>query len=158
MSPNSHPEPDASGGYRNAPVSSPSPDLQLPPAPTGPGAGDTLVVDLAALGKAVKAAQEAVGAAQKAAQPSQDAVSRSGAAPWGDDPGLGQAFGGVFAEPRNNLVEAVQKLPTVLQQMADNLTATQGVFADAEDASVHDATVLALNMGTGGARVPGDAA
>ncbi|MEV6028357.1 hypothetical protein [Streptomyces sp. NPDC052036] len=110
------------------------------------------MVDFSALMAAVKAAEAAAGEAQRAAADSQDATARSGPTPWGDDPGLGQAFGDAFAQPRASLVNMVQELPTLFQQLADNLDATRRVFARAEDSAVEAATDLARRIAD-----PGDA-
>jgi hypothetical protein len=135
--------PGPAGGYRNAPVSAPSPSLPLPGLPPVPGGSGTLVVDLSALTAAVQAAEAAVGQAQRAAADAEDATSRSGAAPWGDDPGLGQAFGAVFAGPRTSLAETVRELPSLFEQLADNLEATQRGFAGAQNTAVDMITDLA---------------
>ncbi|MFB7504704.1 hypothetical protein [Streptomyces broussonetiae] len=108
-----------------------------------PDASGTLVVDFSALMAAVKAAGAAAGKAQRAAADSQDAMARSGPTPWGDDPGLGQAFGDAFAQPRAGLVNTVQELPALLQQLADNLDASRRLFARAEDSAVEAVTDLA---------------
>ncbi|MGW2278865.1 hypothetical protein [Streptomyces sp. NPDC001770] len=122
------------GGYRNVPVSAPSPDLTLPTTPgAAPGGTGLLVVDFAALAAAVEAARTAADAAGRAAADVRAAVERSGAAPWGDDPGLGVGFGDVFAGPRDDLVQTVRELPAVLAGLADSLDAARRGFVRAED-------------------------
>jgi hypothetical protein len=56
-------------------------------------------------------------------------VNRSGTSPWGDDPGLGQSFGSVFADPRHALMQALDTLPQVLADLADTLRQTSRTFA-----------------------------
>ncbi|MGW7674260.1 hypothetical protein ACWGJX_45580 [Streptomyces sp. NPDC054775] len=138
--------PGPAGGYRNAPVSSPSPDLSLPVVPGLPGDAGLLVVDFGALAAAVEAARIAAGVARRAAADVQAAVQRSGGAPWGDDPGLGQAFGGVFAGPRGALAQTVEELPAVLDGLADALDVTRRGFVRAEDEALDAAVGLKRSM------------
>jgi hypothetical protein len=110
-----------------------------------PGGGlsgsGVLVVDFEALEQAIAEAEEAAEAADGVAESMTSAVQRSGLAPWGDDPALGQTFGSVFAEPRGALVQAVQGLPQLLRNIADNLSAMNtgfhGAQQDAESAIAH---------------------
>lgn len=74
--------------------------------------------------------------AQGAAADAEEAMSRSGSAPWGDDPGLGQAFGAVFAGPRAGLAETVRELPSLFEQLADDLDTTRRTFAGAQDTAL----------------------
>ncbi|MGW7574830.1 hypothetical protein [Streptomyces sp. NPDC054765] len=115
-----------------------------------PGGGlsgsGVLAVDFEALEQAIAEAEEAADAAGSVAESMASAVQRSGAAPWGDDPALGQAFGSVFAEPRNALVQAVEGLPQVLRNIADNLSAMNTDFHGAQqaaEAAIADARVRA---------------
>ncbi|MGW7673795.1 hypothetical protein ACWGJX_43010 [Streptomyces sp. NPDC054775] len=87
-----------------------------------------------------------MGQAQRAAADAEDATARSGSAPWGDDPGLGQAFGAVFAGPRTSLAETVRELPSLFEQLADNLDATRRTFAGAQDTAVEMVTDLARRL------------
>ncbi|WP_327177588.1 hypothetical protein OG599_21410 [Streptomyces sp. NBC_01335] len=122
------------GGYRNVPVSAPIPDPTLPTAPgAAPGGAGLLAVDFEALAAAIEAARAAADAAHRAAADVSDAVRRSGAAPWGDDPGLGVGFGDAFAGPRDDLVRTVQELPAVLAGLADSLDGARRRFVRAED-------------------------
>jgi hypothetical protein len=144
VSPNQSAEvPGAAGGYRNAPVSAPTQELLIPPVPAIPGNTGTLVVDLGALAAAVKVAEIAAARAQHLADDVEATAQRSGPAPWGDDPGLGQAFGDAFAESRITLVQTVRELPVLLHGLADSLDATRRGFADAEDAALSSAGDLA---------------
>ncbi|MFI5635618.1 hypothetical protein ACIA8E_41125 [Streptomyces sp. NPDC051664] len=106
-----------------------------------------LVVDFGALAAAVEAARIAAGVAHRAAADVQAAVQRSGAAPWGDDPGLGQAFGGVFAGPRGDLVQTVLELPSVLDGLADSLDVTRRGFVRAEDEALDAVVGMRRSMG-----------
>lgn len=143
--------PGPAGGYRNAPVSAPTPVLPIPGIPAVPSARGTLVVDLDALTAAVKAAEIAAAGAQSLAHRVEAATQHSGSAPWGDDPGLGQAFGDAFAEPRTALVRTVRELPALLHGVADSLDATRRGFARAEDGALAEAQQLARRFaGSGG--------
>jgi hypothetical protein len=139
--------PGPAGGYRNAPVSAPAPVLSLPTVPGVPGDAGTLRVDFGALAAAVEAARIAAGVAHRAEADVQAAVQRSGSAPWGDDPGLGQAFGDVFAGPRGDLVQTVLELPSVLDDLADSLDMTRRGFVRAEDDALSTALDLGRSMG-----------
>ncbi|MFE6904694.1 hypothetical protein ACFVFJ_49570 [Streptomyces sp. NPDC057717] len=97
-----------------------------------PGSG-LLVVDFEALERAIAEAEEAAEVASDLTKSVASAVHRSGPAPWGDDPALGQTFGTVFAEPRDALVQAVQGLPQVLRNIADNLSAMDAGFHGAQE-------------------------
>lgn len=144
VSPNQPAEvPGPAGGYRNAPVSAPTPELSVPPVPAMPGNTGTLAVDLGALAAAVKAAEIAAARAQRLADDVEATIQPSGPAPWGDDPGLGQAFGDTFTEPRTALVQTVRELPVLLHSLADSLDATRRGFAGAEDAALTSAGDLA---------------
>ncbi|MGW2282322.1 hypothetical protein [Streptomyces sp. NPDC001770] len=99
--------------------------------------GGVFAVDFQALERAVAEAEEAAEDATGLAENLASAVRRSGPAPWGDDPALGQAFGSVFAEPRDALFHAVQALPQVLRNIADNLAAMDtGYHTTQENAEV----------------------
>ena len=76
-----------------------------------------------------EAAAEAAGAARRV----DSALGRSGPAPWGDDPGLGQSFESVFARPREALVQDLEKVPEVLRDLADRLQESSRTFADVEN-------------------------
>ncbi|MFI6759093.1 type VII secretion target [Micromonospora sp. NPDC050417] len=131
------------GGYRNAPVTAPGFDSPVPDGLGGPlDLPGHLVVDTEALDKAAAAAGEAADEAAGAARLVDSAVDRSGPTPWGDDPGLGQSFGSVFAEPRQALIKAMEELPEVLRDMADKLRQTSRTFVDVED----DATERARSL------------
>jgi hypothetical protein len=95
-----------------------------------------LVVDSVALEKGAKLANLAAGDVTDAASRVLSSVQQAGNAPWGDDPGLGQTFASVFAEPRQALVETMQKLPEVLTQLVDDLTRAQHNFVNIEDTNV----------------------
>lgn len=134
--PNPGPEiPGTVGGYRNAPVAAPGFTSPVPNVPGGPpGLSGVLQVDTDALNQAVAVATDAASEAASDAQRVDSAVNRSGSAPWGDDPGLGQSFGSVFADPRHVLLQAMDTLPEVLGNLADTLRQTIQTFAagDAE--------------------------
>ncbi len=98
--------------------------------------GGSLVVDFAALERAIAEAEEEAEAACGLAKSMASAVHRSGPALWGDDPALGQTFGAVFAQPREALFQAVQGLPQVLRNIADNLSATETAFHGAQESAV----------------------
>jgi hypothetical protein len=140
------PVPDTSGGYRNAPVSAPIPVLQPPILPElFPGAG-ALVVDTTALNAAVRAAHDAADVAEQAAGDIQSTINRSGPAPWGDDPALGQVFDGAFSAPHANLIKVLEGLPSLLQHVAQLLDTTGTVLADAEESSAAAAASLTRRM------------
>ena len=121
------------GGYRNAPVGAPGFDSSAPEIIDGPPElNGAVYVDVVALNKAFVFASMVADRAEGAARLVEGAVQRSGPAPWGDDPGLGQSFGLVFAEPRQALVSTIGKLAVVLQEVAEKLEQTKQVFADAE--------------------------
>jgi hypothetical protein len=121
------------GGYRNAPVAAPGFDRLLPRIPGEPPAlsGD-LLVDTATLATAVDTAGEAVDEADRAVQRVDGALGRGGPIPWGDDPGLGDSFGSVFADPRHALAEAVETLPAVLRGLVEDLRRVSQAFTDVE--------------------------
>jgi hypothetical protein len=123
--------PDPSGGYRNAPVSAPSNPFSPSPLPDAPQGGDVTVVDFSALRDAISKTHDVTARAQTLAGDVNGADQRSGPAPWGDDPALGQAFGSVFAGPRAVLLQAVEGLPGMVQQFADTL---DGVAASSRGA------------------------
>nr|BFD87812.1 hypothetical protein StreXyl84_72130 [Streptomyces sp. Xyl84] len=127
--------PSPPDGYRNVPVSAPRPDLNVPRMPAGRGLSDGghLVVDFEVLERAIAEAEDAAEAAGGLAESLASAVHRSGPAPWGDDPALGQAFGSVFAEPRDALFHAVQGLPKVLRNIASDLSAMDTRFHAAQE-------------------------
>ncbi|MGW2299351.1 hypothetical protein [Streptomyces violaceorubidus] len=136
------PVPSPPDGYRNVPVSAPRPDLHIPSLPKGGlSASGVLAVDFEALEHAIAEAEEAAEAVGDIAARLASVVQRSGAAPWGDDPALGQTFGGVFAEPRDALTQAVPGLQRVLRSIAENLgamhTGFHGARRDAESAIAH---------------------
>ncbi|WP_399084009.1 hypothetical protein ACGH2B_03725 [Streptomyces sp. BBFR2] len=138
--------PGPAGGYRNAPVSAPSPDL-TPPGPVDPPDGSGLLaVDFTALLAAVEAAGSAAGQAQLAAARADDATARSGPAPWGDDPALGQTFGAAFAAPRDDLIRTLRQLPVVLRNLADDLAATRATFGRAEDTALESVALLGRRL------------
>ncbi|MEU3710907.1 hypothetical protein [Streptomyces catenulae] len=138
------------GGYRNAPVAAPAPDLTPPVPPDPPDGAGLLAVDFTALLAAVKAAESAAGEAQRAAALADDATARSGPAPWGDDPGLGEAFGDAFAGPRADLVRTAHQLHLVLVRLADDLAATRGTFARAEDTALESVTAWRAHLDDAG--------
>lgn len=70
-----------------------------PPVPPLPTLDGTLVVDFALLGKAGVDAGNAADS-MSTAWTALSAAALFGAAPWGDDPALGQGFDQVFAQPR----------------------------------------------------------
>ncbi|WP_142392670.1 hypothetical protein [Mycobacterium sp. 3519A] len=120
------------GGYRNAPVSAPGFTSTVPNLPGGPPGLSGVFVDTDALNRAAAVAADAASEAGSDAQRLDSAVNRSGPAPWGDDPGLGQSFGSVFADPRHSLVQAIDALPEVLGDLADTLRQTSATFAEAD--------------------------
>jgi uncharacterized protein YukE len=125
--------PDPVGGYRNAPVTAPGFTSTVPDLPEGPPRlSGVLYVDTDALDRAGAVAADAASEAGSDAQRLDSAVNRSRAAPWGDDPGLGQSFGSVFADPRHALLQAMDTLPEVLGDLADTLRQTSRTFADAD--------------------------
>lgn len=133
------------GGYRNAPVAAPGFDRSPPRLPGGPPAlSGYLRVDTAALDKAVDAADEAADEADRAVHCVDSALSRCGPTPWGDDPGLGQSFGSVFADPRHALAEAVETLPVILRGLANDLRRTSQAFTDVEE----EATARGRELGS----------
>jgi uncharacterized protein YukE len=98
--------------------------------PGGPSAlTGVVLVDFAALNQAVTVATDAASEATSDAQRVDSAVNRSGSAPWGDDPALGQSFGSAFAGPRQALQQAMDTLPGVLGGLADTLRQTSQSFA-----------------------------
>ncbi|WP_157849407.1 hypothetical protein [Streptomyces violaceorubidus] len=152
------PVPSPPDGYRNVPVSAPQPDLHIPRLPEGGLSGSgVLAVDFEALAHAIAEAEEAAEAVGHIAERLTSAVQRSGAAPWGDDPALGQTFGSLFAEPRDALTQAVPGLQQVLRSMAENLgamnTGFHGAQRDAESA-IADARGRAEHAWTWGRIVP----
>jgi uncharacterized protein YukE len=121
------------GGYRNAPVTAPGFTSTVPDVPGGPpGLSGVVFVDIDALNQAVTVAADAASEAASDAQRVDSAVNRSGPAPWGNDPGLGQSFGSVFADPRQALQQAMDTLPGVLSGLADTLRQTSQTFAAAD--------------------------
>ncbi|RKE10581.1 excreted virulence factor EspC (type VII ESX diderm) [Catellatospora citrea] len=134
------------GGYRNAPVTAPGIDSSAPEVSGGPGLSGLLAVDTDALRTAAAVASEAAGEAAGAARLVDRAVYRSGPTPWGDDPGLGQSFETVFAEPRHALIQAMEKLPEVLRDMADKLQQASQAFVDTEQDAVTVARSLAPRL------------
>lgn len=139
--------PGPTGGYRNAPTG--VPPYGGPAVPPVPSLDGTLVVDFALVGKAgADAGRAAEGMA--AAWTALSSAALFGAAPWGDDPALGQGFDQVFAQPRDDLLKAVQALPDTLRKLADALGATRSTFERADE----HATELAWTFpgpGSGGA-------
>jgi len=118
------------GGYRNAPVSAPGFPSTVPDIPGGPSAlSGVVLVNIDALNRAVSVAADAASESTSDAQRVDSAVSRSGSAPWGDDPALGQSFGSAFAGPREALQQAMDTLPGVLGGLADTLRQTSQSFA-----------------------------
>ncbi|MFB7293295.1 hypothetical protein [Actinacidiphila glaucinigra] len=118
-------------------MSAPQPHLHIPGTNDGSiSGGDVLTVDLVMLQRAITAADEAAAAAGSLADTLTSRVHASGPAPWGDDPALGQTFGSVFAEPREILVQAVQGMPQVLRNIADNLAAMDRSYRGAEEAAI----------------------
>ncbi|MFJ7277172.1 hypothetical protein [Kitasatospora sp. NPDC098663] len=114
-----------------------------------PSLDGTLVVDFALVGKAGAAAGKAA-EGMAAAWTALSSAALFGAAPWGDDPALGQGFDQVFAQPRDDLLKAVQALPDTLRKLADALGATRSTFERADE----HATELAWTFpgpGSGGA-------
>ncbi|MFE6894447.1 hypothetical protein [Streptomyces sp. NPDC057694] len=124
--------PSPPDGYRNVPVSAPDPDLHVPGMPGDGLPGGVLVVDYELLERAVSEAEEAAEAADGLARSMANAVRRSGPAPWGDDPALGQTFGSVFADPRDALFQALQGLPQVLRNIAEDLRGMDTGFHGAQ--------------------------
>jgi uncharacterized protein YukE len=123
------------GGYRNTAVRAPGFTSTVPDVPGGPpGLSGVVFVDINALNKAAAVAADAASEAASDAQRVDSAVNESGPAPWGDDPGLGQSFGSVFADPRRAVQQAMNALPGVLGGLADTLRQTSQTFAavDAE--------------------------
>ena len=121
------------GGYRNAPVTGPGFTSTVPDLPGGPpGLSGVLFVDTDALNRAAAVAADAASEAGSDAQRLDSALNRSGPAPWGDDPGLGQGFGSVFADPRHALLQAVDTLPGVLGELADTLRQTSRTFTEGD--------------------------
>ncbi|HET6500298.1 MAG TPA: hypothetical protein VFG87_05985 [Amycolatopsis sp.] len=125
--------PGPAGGYRNAPVTAPGFDSPVPDIPGPPDLTGVLSVDTASLDKAVVVAGEAAGEAAGAAQRMESAMDSSPTPPWGDDPGLGQSFGSVFAEPRQALAQALKTVPEVLRELGEALQQTSRTFADTDD-------------------------
>ncbi|MGW0298796.1 hypothetical protein ACWDYK_19090 [Streptomyces anthocyanicus] len=118
-------------------MSAPHPDLRVPGMPGGGySGGGILVVDFETLERSIAEAEEAAEAVGGLAKSMASAVHRSGPAPWGNDPALGQTFGTVFAEPRDALFQAVQGLPRVLRSIADSLRAVDTAFHEAQESAV----------------------
>jgi hypothetical protein len=130
------------GGYFNAPVSAPDFTLKDPQSAPGftetvpnlsgespPALSGVVYVDITALNQAVAVASDAASEAVSDAKPVDSAVNRSGSAPWGDDPGLGQSFGSVFADPRTTLLQVMDALPELLGTVADVLQQASKAFA-----------------------------
>jgi uncharacterized protein YukE len=129
--------PGPAGGYRNAPVSAPSFTSTVPDFPgESSGLSGVLYVDPDALDRAVAVAADAADGAADDAQRLQGALDRSGPAPWGDDPGLGQSFGSAFAGPRDTLRQAMNTLPKVLGDLAGTLQQTRRAFTDVDGQTV----------------------
>ncbi len=138
--------PGPTGGYRNAPTG--DPPYNGPALPSLPTLDGSLVVDFALVGKA---GADAVHAADTmaAAWTALNSAALFGAAPWGDDPALGQGFDQVFAQPRDDLLKAVQALPDTLRKLAVALGSAHGTLRKGDDT----ATELAQSFpppGTGG--------
>ncbi|MFD6534384.1 hypothetical protein [Streptomyces sp. NPDC060184] len=128
--------PSPPDGYRNVPVSAPQPGLHVPDMlHGGPSDGDLLVVDFGELAQAIAEAEEAAVAARDIAERLTSAVDRSGRAPWGDDPALGQTFGSLFAEPRDALVRCARELPEVFRNVAEKLGSASASFHETQRAS-----------------------
>jgi uncharacterized protein YukE len=124
--------PPPAGGYRNAPVCAPTPDWTTPGAPSTPDLSGALVVDSDALKRAALLLGEVADRARAASAGLDSAVRQAGPAPWGDDTEIGQTFGQSFAQPAEQLREAVQQLPEVLRQLADSLQRAHTGFQDAD--------------------------
>jgi uncharacterized protein YukE len=121
------------GGYRNAPVTAPGFTSTVPDLPGGPPRlSGVLFVDTDELNRAAAVAADAASEAGRNAQRLDSVVSQSGPTAWGDDPGLGQSFGSVFANPRHALLQAMDTLPEVLGDLADTLRQTSRTFAAAD--------------------------
>ncbi|GAA4263669.1 hypothetical protein [Dactylosporangium darangshiense] len=99
-----------------------------------PSLANVLLVDSDAVAKAITILTAA--AAHGTVSQVDSAVQHCGATPWGDDAGLGQAFGSVFAQPRQALVQTIQILPEVVQDLADMLNRALVTFGDVEDCAV----------------------
>jgi hypothetical protein len=136
------------GGYRNAPTSSP-----VPPGGPGPVPPDgfttqgVLVVNTAELGLAVTAFQDVAAAVQAATSTVVDGTEGGslGNAPWGSDP-LGASFGAQYVPVAQALNSALDGLGQVFSGIASQLAATQSAFASVEDENVN----LAVSLGSGG--------
>ncbi|MDH6710141.1 hypothetical protein P3T27_006890 [Kitasatospora sp. MAA19] len=139
--------PGPTGGYRNAPTG--VPPYTGPPVPPLPTLDGTLVVDFALLGKAGVDAGNAADS-MSTAWTALSAAALFGAAPWGDDPALGQGFDQVFAQPRDDLLKAVQALPDTLKHLAEALGGAHSTFRSADE----HATELAASFPSA---VPGGA-
>ncbi|GAB2716603.1 hypothetical protein [Kitasatospora kifunensis] len=139
--------PSPTGGYRNAPTG--APPYNGPALPTLPTLDGTLVVDFALLGKAGIDAGNAADT-MASAWTALSAAALFGAAPWGDDAALGQAFDQNFAQPRDDLLKAVQALPDALKHLADALGGTHATLKSGDEKSTELAQSLPP-LGTGGA-------
>ncbi|MCX4750521.1 hypothetical protein OG455_34275 [Kitasatospora sp. NBC_01287] len=139
--------PAPTGGYRNAPTG--DPPYNGPTLPTLPTLDGTLVVDFALVGKAGIDASNAADT-MAAAWTALHSAALFGAAPWGDDPALGQGFDQVFAQPRDDLLKAVQALPETLRKFAEALGAAHSALKNGDDDSM-DLARSFRSPGTGGA-------
>ncbi|MGC0314699.1 hypothetical protein [Kitasatospora acidiphila] len=139
--------PGPTGGYRNAPTGDPPYNGSTPPAlPTLDG---TLVVDFAQVGKAGIDASNAADT-MAAAWTTLSSAALFGAAPWGDDPALGQGFDQVFAQPRDDLLKAVQALPDTLRKFAEALGAAHSTLENGDE-KTNELAQSFPPPGTGGA-------
>jgi hypothetical protein len=139
--------PGPTGGYRNAPTG--APPYNGPSLPTLPTLDNTLVVDFALIGKAGIDASNAADTASSA-WTALSAAALFGAAPWGDDAALGQAFDQNFAQPRDDLLKALQALPDTLKHLADALGGAHATLKSGDEQAKDLAQVLP-SPGTGGA-------
>ncbi|GAA1986635.1 hypothetical protein [Kitasatospora viridis] len=139
--------PGPTGGYRNAPTA--DPPYAGPPLPAVPALDGTLVVDFALVGRAATDAGKAADT-MAGAWAALSSAALFGAAPWGDDPALGQGFDQVFAQPRDDLLKAVQALPDTLRKFADALGAAHGTLKNGDKAA-EDLARSFPPPGTGGA-------
>ncbi|WP_327069457.1 hypothetical protein OG500_27060 [Kitasatospora sp. NBC_01250] len=139
--------PSPTGGYRNAPTQ--DPPYNGPSLPTLPSLDGTLVVDFALIGKAGADAGNAADS-MATAWTALSSAALFGAAPWGDDAALGQGFDQQFAQPRDDLLKAIQALPDTLKHLADALGGAHATLKSGDEQS-KDLARSFLPPGTGGA-------
>ncbi|MFF7631931.1 hypothetical protein ACFZB9_02075 [Kitasatospora sp. NPDC008050] len=139
--------PSPTGGYRNAPTG--DPPYNGPGLPTLPSLDGTLVVDFSLVGKAGTDASNAADT-MASAWTALSSAALFGADPWGDDAALGQGFDQEFAQPRDDLLKAIQALPDALKHLADALGGSHATLKNGDEKS-KDLVQSFSPPGTGGA-------